>query len=87
MDDGRMYMWGNNNSMLSLVEFVNKEKYNTEVQKVAFSNYYAILLKEDGTVTGGQTLTFNKQTAYSNKDGQIQHLRTYMKDRNWPPPL
>lgn len=81
MDDGRMYMWGNNNSMLSLVEFANKEKYNTEVKKVAFSNYYAILLKEDGTVTGGQTLTFNKQTAYSNKDGQIQNLRTYMKDR------
>ena len=65
MDDGRMYMWGNNNSMLSLAEFANKEKYNTGVQKVAFSNYYAILLKEDGTVTGGQTLTFNKQTAYS----------------------
>ena len=81
MDDGRMYMWGNNNSMLSLAEFANKEKYNTGVQKVAFSNYYAILLKEDGTVTGGQTLTFNKQTAYSNKDGQIQNLRTYMKDR------
>ena len=81
MDDGRMYMWGNNNSMLSLVEFANKEKYNTEVKKVAFSNYYAILLKEDGTVTGGQTLTFNKQTAYSNKDGQIKNLRTYMKDR------
>ena len=32
-------------SMLSLAEFANKEKYNTGVQKVAFSNYYAILLK------------------------------------------
>lgn len=81
MEDGRMYMWGNNNSMLSLQEFANNERYNTGVKKVAFSNYYAIVLREDGTATGGQTLTFNMQTAYSNRDGQIKNLRTYMSDR------
>ena len=81
MKDGTMYMWGNNNSMLSLPEFTKSDKYSTDVKKVAFSNYYAILLRQDGTVTGGQTLTFNMQTAYSNKDGQIKNLRSYMKDR------
>ena len=75
MEDGRLYMWGNNNAMLSLREFATNERYNTGIQKVAFSNYYAILLREDGTVTGGQTLTFNMQSAYSNKDGQIKNLR------------
>lgn len=81
MEDGRLYMWGNNNAMLSLREFATNERYNTGVKKVAFSNYYAILLREDGTVTGGQTLTFNMQSAYSNKDGQIKNLRTYLTDR------
>ncbi len=80
MNDGTMYMWGNNNTMMSIPEMV-KEKYSTGVQKVAFSNYYCILLREDGTVTGGQTLTFNMQTAVSNKDGEIKNLRSYMKDR------
>ena len=81
MEDGTMYMWGNNNAMLSLPEFTKGDKYNTDVEKVAFSNYYAIIMRKDGTVTGGQTLTFNMQKAYSNKDGEIKNLRTYMTDR------
>ena len=81
MEDGKMYMWGNNNAMLSLPEFTKSDKYNQDVEKVAFSNYYAILMRKDGTVTGGQTLTFNMQKAYSNKDGEIKNLRTYMTDR------
>ena len=81
MEDGTMYMWGNNNAMLSLPEFTKGDKYNTDVEKVAFSNYYAIIMRKDGTVTGGQTLTFNMQKAYSNKDGEIKNLRTYMADR------
>ena len=81
MEDGHMYMWCNNNAMLSLPEFTKSDKYNTDVEKVAFSNYYAIIMRKDGTVTGGQTLTFNMQSAYSNKDGQIKNLRSYMTDR------
>ena len=81
MEDGQMYMWGNNNAMLSLPEFTKSDKYNTDVEKVAFSNYYAIIMRKDGTVTGGQTLTFNMQSAYSNKDGEIKNLRSYMTDR------
>ena len=81
MEDGKMYMWGNNNAMLSLPEFTKSDKYNTDVEKVAFSNYYAIIMRKDGTVTGGQTLTFNMQKAISNVDGEIKNLRTYMADR------
>ncbi len=81
MKDGRMYLWGNNNAMLSLPEFTRDDKYNTEVEKVVFSNYYAMILRKDGTVTGGQTLTFNMQSAYSNKDGVIKNLRSYLTDR------
>lgn len=81
MEDGKMYMWGNNNAMLSLPEFTKSDKYNTDVEKVAFSNYYAIIMRKDGTVTGGQTLTFNMQKAYSNVDGEIKNLRSYMDGR------
>ncbi len=81
MNDGNMYMWGNNNAMLSLPEMTKGDKYSTGIEEVAFSNYYAIVLRQDGTVTGGQTLTFNMQTAYSNVDGEIKNLRSYMTDR------
>ncbi len=81
MNDGTLYMWGNNNAMISLKEFVGKEQFTQGVEKIAFSNYYSILLKEDGSVTGGQTLTFNMQTAESNKDGKIKNLRTYVENR------
>lgn len=80
MNDGTMYMWGNNNAMMSIPE-LSREKYSTGVQKVAFSNYYAILLREDGTVTGGQTLSFNYTTAVSNTEGEIKNLKTFLKDR------
>ena len=79
MEDGSLYVWGNLNAQLSLKEL--SEKYTQGVQKVAFSNYYAILLLEDGTVTGGQTLTFNMVSAYSNVDGAVKNLRSYLTGR------
>ena len=79
--DGHLYMWGNPNTMLSLNEFATSEKFTSGVQKVAFSNYYAIALFEDGTVTGGTTLTFNRQSAYSSVDGKIKNLKTHLNDK------
>lgn len=79
--DGHLYMWGNNNAMLSLKEIAKSDKYNEGVKKVAFSNYYALILMEDGTVTGGQSLTFNRVTAYSTTEGEIKNLRTFMADK------
>ncbi len=77
MNDGTTYLWGNNNTMLSLKEFV-EEGFTAGAEKIAFSNYYAILLRKDGTVTGGRTLTFNMTSASSNKDGQIKNLASYL---------
>ncbi len=79
MKDGTMSVWGNKNAMLSLDEM--NRKFTEGIEKVALSNYYAIMLREDGTVSGGQTLTFNMQSAYSTADGNIKNLRTYLKDR------
>ena len=79
--DGKLYMWGNPNAMLSLKEFASSEDFQSGVKKVAFSNYYAIALMEDGTVTGGNTLTFNRQSAHSSVDGKISNLKTYLKDK------
>ncbi len=78
--DGHLYMWGNPNTMLSLKEFANNEKYYEGVKKVAFSNYYTIVLMEDGTVTGGQTLTFNRQSAYHSVEGKIKNLKSFLSD-------
>ena len=79
--DGHLYVWGNPNTMLSLTEFANSDKYDSGVKKVAFSNYYTIALFEDGTVTCGQTLTFNRQSAYSSVDGKIKNLKTHLNDK------
>ncbi len=79
--DGRLYAWGNPNTMLSLKELATHERYQSGVKKGAFSNYYALVLMEDGTVTGGQSLTFNRQSAYSSTEGKIKNLKTFLKDR------
>ncbi len=79
MNDGRMYVWGNLNSQLSLKEM--SQKFTEGVQKVALSNYYAIMLMEDGSVSGGQSLTFNMVSAYSTSDGEIKNLRTFLSDK------
>ncbi len=81
MNDGTTYMWGNNNTMLSLKEFNEEGFTKNDTEKVAFSNYYAILLREDGTVTGGRTLTFNMTSAVSSKDGQIKNLASYLEGK------
>ena len=79
--DGKLSMWGNNNAMLSLKEFSTSEKFQSGVKKVAFSNYYTIALMEDGTVTGGQTLSFNRQSATSSKEGPIKNLKPFLEER------
>ena len=79
--DGQLYAWGNNNSMLSLKDLTTMEQFRSNVAKVAFSNYYAIVMFEDGTVTGGQANTFNRVSAYSTSEGTISNLKTYLADK------
>ena len=81
MKDGTLYAWGNKNAMLSLEELATSEKMNKNVQKVVFSNYYALVLLKDGTVTGGQSLSFMGVTAYSSTEGKIADLRVYLRDK------
>ena len=78
MKDGTVYAWGNKNAMMSLEELTTSAKMNKNVQKLAFSNYYAIALMKDGTVTGGQSLSFMGTTAYSTTEGKIPDLRAYL---------
>lgn len=78
MKDGTAYYWGNYNSQLSLKELSNK--YTQDVQKIAFSNYYAVILKQDGTLTGGQSLSF-MMSATSSAEGDIKNLKNYLKGR------
>ena len=79
--DGRLHLWGNPNAMLSLKEFSSGDEFSEGVKKVAFSNYYLLVLMEDGTVTGGQSFTLNRRSGYSSVDGKIDNLRPYMADK------
>ncbi len=79
--DGRIYAWGNNTATKSLEELSTDELYHSGVKKVALSNYYALVLFEDGTVTGGTQLILNRQSAQSSKDGRITNLKSYL-DKN-----
>lgn len=81
MKDGTLYAWGNKNAMLSLEELTTSNKMNTNVQKVAFSNFYALVLLKDGTVTGGNSLSFMGTTAYSTTEGKISDLRAFLREK------
>ncbi len=79
--DGRLYLWGNPNAMLSLREFSRDETLASGVKKVAFSNYYALILREDGTVTGGSALPLQLQSAVSSSGNQIPNLKMYLSGK------
>lgn len=49
MNDGKVYAWGNKNSVLNLAALAGM----TDAEKVVFSNSYAIALTKDGMVTTG----------------------------------
>ncbi len=76
--EGKLFMWGNPNSMLSLRELASGVE---KVKKVAFSNYYALLLMEDGTITGGSALTLQGRSAVSSVTGKIPELASYLRGK------
>lgn len=79
--DGRVYAWGNTTATKSLEELSSDEIYKTNVKKVALSNYYALVLFEDGTVTGGSQMMLSRQSAYSTRDGRIENLKAYLSGK------
>ncbi|MBE6943163.1 MAG: ABC transporter permease subunit [Ruminococcaceae bacterium] len=79
MKDGTTYAWGNKNAMLSLPEVT--VKFSDGVQKVALTNYYALMLMEDGTVTGGSTLSFQMVSATNSATGTVRNLKAYLEGK------
>lgn len=79
--DGTLSLWGNPNSILNLRELSQRSDALTGVKKVAFSNYYALLLLSDGTITAGSALPLQQQRAVSSVSGAISNLSTYLADK------
>ena len=74
--DGRLYMWGNGNALInmrSMVDEANKkfEEDGTKVSKVALTNYYGMILYDDGSVSSPSNLN-NKTTVNSNINGKVK---------------
>ena len=83
--DGQLYMWGNTRALLNMQELLEltqtyTAEHNTRVAKVAFANYYAVVLYEDGTMTGGVKL-FNRDSATSSNGGKVQNFASYLKNK------
>ncbi len=77
--DGKLYVWGNTNSITNLVE-VSSQNY-TNVKKVAISNSKIVVLFNDGTISTADN-TFNRQSAYSSITGErVKHFTTYIEDK------
>ena len=84
--DGKLHIWGNPNALSNMRDLVKlSQKEDTQVKKVAFSNYYGVVLMTDGSVsTGGTKFTFNRQTAYSNmaEENKVKNLAGHLKNKN-----
>ncbi len=88
--DGKLYVWGNPSGMLNMKD-LSVYSFPAEggeapktVTQVAISNYYAIALLEDGSVTtGGQTFTFNRQSAFSNtaEGNKVANLQAHLREK------
>ena len=74
---GKVYMWGNTKACLNMLD-VDKADINN-VKKVALSNYYALLLLDDGTIScpGG---ILNAERVVTS-DGNKVKLLSYLKGK------
>ena len=84
--DGRLYLWGNTNALLNMRELIDTVEKHTAsngvgVKKIVFSNYYSIVLFEDGTMTGSNLL-FNRESAISSRLGKIKNFKSYLADKS-----
>jgi peptide/nickel transport system permease protein len=80
--DGKLHVWGNTNALLNMEDLYENELFASGVKEVALSNYYAVVLMEDGTLaTGGATYTLNRKTAYSSTEGKIKNLSSYLRGK------
>jgi peptide/nickel transport system permease protein len=69
MNDGTAYMWGNHSSGATNMGQISKLD---NIEKIAFTNEYAIALLKDGTYSVGSTTTFDY--GYICKDGGSERI-------------
>ncbi len=80
--DGKLYVWGNPNALGNMKDLYGNEKFQQGVKAVAMSNYYAVVLMEDGSVsTGGTNFTLNRQTGYSSVSGKVKNMQSYLRSK------
>ena len=76
--DGKLYMWGNGNNMINLTDMVNaanaKNDQGIKVKKVALSNYYGMIMYDDGSVESPANL--NSKTTVTSSRGVKVKLST-----------
>lgn len=75
--DGQLYMWGNTRACLNMLEV--STKFNTNIDKVALTNYNVAVLYKDGTMSGGKNLFF-RQSAVSSEQGVVKNFSSYLED-------
>ena len=73
--DGRLYMWGNGNTIINLQSMLShadeKLSDGIKVKKVALSNYYGLILYEDGSIASPSYLN-SKTTVTSSKGEKVK---------------
>ena len=78
--DGRLYVWGNTNSLQNLKDLRDQEI--TGIQKVAMSNYYIIGLTDEGKLTSfGNTLNLKFESAQSSSGKRINKMMEYLSKK------
>ena len=73
--EGKAYLWGNENAVKNLADFVNTEG----IKQIAFTNSAAIALYQDGSISTGKETLF--LSAVSNEKGVIYDFSAYLVGR------
>lgn len=75
--DGTSYFWGNTRACLNLGKMASAGF--TDVDKVVFTNYNAMVLKKDGSVTERGALFNPTTTAASSDQGKVKGFANYIR--------
>ena len=78
--DGHAYMWGNARNYDNMKTLA--EKQSGDIAKVAMTNYRIVVMKDDGSISGGKANFFFKQSAISSTQGKVESVGDYLKKSN-----
>ena len=73
-------MWGNARNYDNMKTLA--EKQSGDIAKVAMTNYRIVVMKDDGSVSGGKANFFFKQSAISSTQGKVESVGDYLKKSN-----